>query len=403
MLSLEKTWRWFGEKDPITLKDLRQIGVEGVVTSLHDTLPGELWAEEKILDIKNNITQAGLHWSVVESLPVSEGIKQHTADYDRLIHNYMESLKNLGKNNIRTVCYNFMPAIDWVRTDIQYLLPEGGEVMYFNYPKFIAFDLFILQRPGAEQDYTQDQKEKAAQVFQSLAPEEAQELAYNIIVRTQSFIHGSIPSDTADYKQAFLNLLAAYSDINQTKLRQHLAQFLSDVLPVAAEYGVNLCIHPDDPPFPLLGLPRIVSTLEDLQWIFGQNPSLHNGLTFCSGSLSVREDNDLGLILKTFAERVHFLHLRNNMVLGRDFYESGHIDGSANMPELIWIILQEQHRRKKEGRSDYQIPVRPDHGIKLLDDFQKDLPPGYPLVGRLAGLKEIRGIETGLNYRMNNS
>ena len=398
MVTLQKTWRWFGENDPVTLDDLRQMDIEGVVTALYDVPPGVVWKTEKIRRLKKTIENAGLWWNVVESLPVAEGIKQHTADYDRLTENYRTSLTNLGENGIRTVCYNFMPAIDWIRTDIDYSLSNGTAVMYFNRLKFIAFDLFILRRPGAEKDYTTEEQEHAYELFKNLPEKEAEELAYNIIVRTQAFIHGeSYHGNESDFKQRFLNRVGAYRDIDSGRLRKNLLTFLGDILPVAEQYGINLCIHPDDPPFPVLGLPRIVSTFDDLNEIFSHVPSLNNGLTFCSGSLSIRKDNNLEQIAETFANRIHFTHLRNNILLDNgDFRECGHLEGDANLPALVLILLKEMQRRKAAGRKDYRIPVRPDHGVKMLDDFRRDSPPGYPLIGRYRGLLEITGIEKSL-------
>lgn len=400
-MAMQKTWRWFGPGDPVKLSDLKQMGVEGVVTSLHHLRPGEIWTVEEILNVKNLIESNGLTWSVVESLPVTEGIKTHGAEYDRLIDNYRISLENLGKCGLDTICYNFMPVLDWARTDLHYLLPSGGEVMYFDYPTFAAFDIYILKRPGAEKDYPEPIRIKAGEIFSDMSPQEAQNLAYNIIVYTQGFIHGSVGENERDYVNAFLGFLQKYDEIDRDKLRNHLGQFLSDVLPVAEEYDIKMCIHPDDPPFPLLGLPRIVSTIEDLEWIFNTNTSPSNGLTFCSGSFSARKDNKLEDILTTFIDKVHFLHLRNNHVADDgSFHESGHIDGDANLPALIKIVLEEQKRRKINGVKSIRMPVRPDHGIRMLDDFNKTYPPGYPLIGRMRGLMEIRGVEAGVEYML---
>ncbi len=404
MIKLKKTWRWFGENDPVTLDHLRQMEIEGVVTALYDLTPGNVWPAEQIGMLKKTIADAGLEWCVTESLPVSEGIKLHNKDYDYLVENYRESVRNLGEQGIQTICYNFMPAIDWIRTDTGYTLPSGGVVMYFNDILFTAFDLFILKRPGAENAYSTGKIEQAEKLFKKLSPEDAEAIAYNIIVRTQSFIHGeSFQGNEEGYKQAFLNRLDAYRDIDSQKLRENLLKFLSDVIPVAEKYGVKLCIHPDDPPFPVLGLPRIVSTQEDLKVLFSHIPSLNNGLTFCSGSLSLREGNDLKNIAETFADRIHFIHLRNNVLFENgDFMESGHLEGRANLPALIAVLLNEQERRKKTGRTDFCIPVRPDHGIKLLDDFNRNSQPGYPLIGRYRGLLEIAGMEAGIKYMMQN-
>jgi mannonate dehydratase len=400
-MALQKTWRWFGQNDPVRLTDLKQIGVEGVVTSLHHIRPGEIWPKDEILKLKSEIEKHDLNWSVVESLPVSEGIKTHNGDYDRLITNYIGSLENLGACGLDTVCYNFMPVIDWVRTDLHYKLPSGGEVMYFNYPTFAAFDIFILKRPGADKDYSSKIIEQAKDIYENLSKEQSTQLAYNIIVFTQGFIHGSIGEDEKDYITVFLNLLAKYKSIDRQVLRKNLKSFLDDILPAAEKFGIKMCIHPDDPPFPLLGLPRIVSTHEDLGWIFNANQSPSNGFTYCSGSLSARKDNDLEKILESFIKRVHFVHLRNNTVFeDGSFHESGHIDGDANLPRLVEILLQEQNRRIKEGQESIKMPVRPDHGIKILDDFHKATPPGYPIIGRLKGLMEIKGIEAAIEMML---
>lgn len=398
-MTLEKTWRWFGPEDKVHLREMKQMEVEGVVTSLHHIPAGEVWPENEIRNTKDHIESYGLKWSVVESLPVAEGIKLHTSDYDRLVHNYIQSLIHLSRNGIDTVCYNFMPAIDWIRTDLSYILPSGGEVMYFNSIKWIAFDVFILKRPNAENEYSPQQIEKAKVFFENLTQKQADQLAHTIIVHTQSFIHGDISENTHEYKKAFLNKLATYNDIDKTTLRANLSAFLRDIIPVAEKHGINMCIHPDDPPFSVLGLPRIVSTEEDLQWIFDSHPSLANGLTFCSGSFSLAGENNLARIVRSFGERIHFCHLRNNRLLASgDFYESGHIDGDANLPELIKWLLQEQNRRIQAGRKDIRMPVRPDHGIKMLDDLNQEYPPGYPKIGRFKGLMEIKGVEAGVKY-----
>ncbi|HYW97266.1 MAG TPA: mannonate dehydratase, partial [Bacteroidales bacterium] len=294
MIKLKKTWRWFGPGDPVTLQHLRQMDVEGVVTALHDVPAGEVWTNERVSAVKKQVERAGLQWSVVESLPVPEGIKRHDRDYGRLTENYRLSLKTLGEQGINIVCYNFMPAIDWIRTDIDYMLPNGTAVMFFGKLKFMAFDLFILERPGAAGDYSDEEKELARRFYDGMSKKESEELAYNIIVRTQAFIHGEDhAANPAGYKESFLKKLRNYKETDSQRLRENLLTFLADVLPVAEEYGINLCIHPDDPPFPLLGLPRIVSTFNDLEKIFSTVPSLNNGLTFCSGSLSIRKENDL--------------------------------------------------------------------------------------------------------------
>lgn len=289
-----------------------------------------------------------------------------------------------------------MPVLDWARTDLQFKLPNGGESMYFDYPTFAAFDIFILKRPKAKKDYAAWMVEKAETIFREMSEAEAEKLAHNIIVVTQGFINGTV-GDVADYKKEFLGYLQKYSDIDKNGLRNNLALFLNDVVPVAQEFGINLCIHPDDPPYPILGLPRIAGTIDDFKWIMDQNKSVYNGITFCSGSLSARANNDLIDFVHQLGDRIHFVHLRNTQMLeDGSFYESGHLQGSVDMYELVKALIEEQHRRKNEGRSDYRLPMRPDHGIKILTDYQHNSNPGYPLTGRLKGLSEITGLELGI-------
>jgi mannonate dehydratase len=396
-MAFEKTWRWFGEKDSVTQADMKQMGIEGVVTALHHIPNGEIWTVDEILKVRTLIEEHGMRWSVVESLPVSEGIKTRSADCSRLIANYCESLRNLGKCGIDTVTYNFMPVLDWVRTNLHYRLPSGGEVMYFDYPEFVAFDAFILGRPGAENDYPPAIAEKARKKYVSMTAEEAETLARNIILVSQGFIDGIVDSSEPDYKKAFLRHIEEYSDIDHEKLRLHLSGFLKEVVPVAAEYGINLCIHPDDPPFPVLGLPRIVSTPDDIEFIMNQYDSLSNGFVFCTGSLSVVNNDSLEKIIESYGHRIHFLHLRNNVLLpDYCFHEYGHISGCVDMYGVMDLLLREQHRRIREGRRDTRMPLRADHGIKMLDDYNREANPGYPLIGRMRGLAELTGLETGI-------
>lgn len=395
-MALEKTWRWFGPNDSIKLSELKQFGVEGIVTALHHIKGGAVWPVEEIMQVKEEIERHGMRWSVVESLPVSEGIKQNNVERQQLIENYKISLRNLASCGIDTVCYNFMPVLDWARTDLHFVSESGAESMLYDHPTFAAFDIFILNRPNAKQDYPEDVLAEAEQIFNKMTLEEQNTLAYNIIVVTQGFINGTV-GNVQNYKQVFLDYLSKYDNINKDVLRNNLLLFLEDVIPVAEEVGINLCIHPDDPPYPLLGLPRIASTLEDFEWIFSKYPSRANGLTFCSGSLSVREDNDLVKIAQRFGERIHFVHLRNIKRIGtRSFYESAHLDGVVDMYEVLKALLEEQHHRKANGRKDYRMPFRPDHGLKILDDFNRTSNPGYPLIGRMRGLVEIAGLELGI-------
>jgi mannonate dehydratase len=395
-MALEKTWRWFGWNDPVSLADIRQMGVEGVVTSLHHVPAGEIWTIEEIDRVQSATKQHGIHWSVVESLPVTEGIKIHSKDYDRLTENYRQSLRNLAACGIDTVCYNFMPVLDWARTHLHFKNIQGGETMLFDRSTFAAFDMYILRRDGAENDYPEPVRQKAEQLAGNMSEEEKEELAHNIIVVTQAFIHGAV-GESKDYKKRFLDYLDMYRDIDAEQLRRHLHVFLSDILPIAEETGIRMCIHPDDPPFPLLGLPRIAGTSEDFRRIFEQNDSFANGMTFCTGSLSARTDNNITDMALRFADRIHFIHLRNTAWLTPDsFYESGHLSGNVDMYAVVKILLEEQLRRKKTGLGSTRMPFRPDHGIRILDDYSRTANPGYPLTGRLKGLAEIDGLQTGI-------
>lgn len=402
-MELKKTLRWFGAKDPISLEQIRQTGATGVVTALHHIPNGEIWSIEEILKTKKNIESYGLSWDVVESLPVHEDIKKGKSSRDRIIANYKESVRNLGKCGITTICYNFMPVLDWARTNLNYRLENGTVAMYFEADLFAAFDLFILKRPHASRDYTDEQIKKAEAVYKTLTTEDLKDLAYNIIVATQSFIDGAVGEDEKEPINIFLKLLAEYEGIDKYKLREHFAYFLNEVIPVAEETGVRLAVHPDDPPFPLLGLPRIVSTAEDFEWLSNVCPSLHNGITFCTGSLGARKDNKLAEIFQKYAERVHFLHLRSTKILDNgDFYETEHLDPTVDLAGVMKAIVEEQLRRKNTGRTDYNIPIRPDHGHKMLDDFNRSGNPGYPLIGRLKGLAELAGLEAGIRYMSGN-
>lgn len=393
-MALKKSWRWFGENDPVNLNWLAQMGVEGVVTSLHHVPAGEVWNSEEVRQVKNRIQSAGLCWNVVESLPVAEGIKLHSTGYDRLTENYTHSLKALSENDIHTVCYNFMPVLDWARTDLDYKLPNGGMSMQFDYATFAAFDVYILERPHAEKDYDTKTLAKAQEIFWGLTKEQQNNLAYNIIVVTQAFIHGNV-TDSSQYKSAFLGLLEKYAGIDKFQLQKNLKHFLDDILPYAEKYGIKMAIHPDDPPFSLLGLPRMVSTIDDLHWIFKANNSGSNGLTLCSGSLSAG-DEDVCEIAKLFAHKIQFAHLRNNEKTSfRVFHESNHLEGAVDMVELVDILLKEQLLRQESGLA-YDIPIRPDHGISLLQDDMMSCNPGYPLYGRFKGLSELVGLEKAI-------
>ncbi|HEY3371982.1 MAG TPA: mannonate dehydratase [Prolixibacteraceae bacterium] len=396
-MALEKAWRWFGINDSVKLTDLKQMGVEGVVTALHHIPNGEVWPVEEIMQVKSAIEAHGMRWSVVESLPVSEGIKTRNSVCKRLVANYKQSILNLGECGIDTVCYNFMPVLDWVRTNLHYKLPAGGEVMYFDLATFVAFDVFILKRPGAEAEYPAEMIAKAREITAVMTQEEQEVLARNIIVVSQGFIDGVVDGSTPDYKKAFLSFLETYRHIDRDQLRENLSLFLQEVVPVAEKAGVNLCIHPDDPPFPVLGLPRIVSTQDDLEWICRQVDSTANGITFCTGSLSVNRSNNLEQIVQTLGPRIHFTHLRNNVFFeNQAFHEYGHIEGDIDMYLIVKALLKEQIRRKEAGRRDFRIPFRPDHGVKMLDDYTRSANPGYPLIGRLKGLAELSGLQMAI-------
>ncbi len=389
-----KTWRWFGPDDPVKLHWLKEIGVDEVVTALHHIPNGKVWPFEEIEKRKKTIESAGLKWTVVESLPVTEEIKAGTEQREIHIENYKASLKNLAKSGIKTVVYNFMPVIDWIRTDLNFKLPNGGESMLFDFPTFAAFDMFILKRPGAENDYPDTIRKNANKKFRQMTGEEAEILAHNIIVVTQKFIDGTVDPTISGYKQEFLRHLKRYGNSSDEHLRQNLAHFLNQIIPVAEKVNINLAIHPDDPPFPVLGLPRIFNTIDDMVWLQKENPSSNNGIAFCVGSFSSRKDNNLIEMAQKFGHRFHFVHLRNTQVTDDgSFFEAGHIEGGVNMSQLIKVLVTEMQKRKNSGRADFRIPMRPDHGIKLMNDFNLKSNPGYSLIGRLKGLSEIVGIE----------
>lgn len=400
-MELKKTLRWFGAKDAIGLSEIAQTGATGIVTALHHIPNGDIWSVDEILKTKQNIESHGLSWDVVESLPVHEDIKKGNLNRTELISNYKKSIENLGACGIKTICYNFMPVLDWARTDINFALENGTVAMYFQRSLFAAFDLFILKRPNAEKEYSQEQIASAKEVYSKMSDVETEKLTYNIIVATQSFVDGLVGEDEPDPKKIFLRLLKEYDGIDKEQLRENFSFFLNEVIPVAEKLDVNLAVHPDDPPFPLLGLPRIVSGMDDFEWLTKTCPSLHNGITFCTGSLGASIDNNLVTIFESFADRIHFLHLRSTQIMDNgDFYEANHLKGNANMPKIMNSILTEQQRRINTGRKDYNLPMRPDHGHKILDDFDRKANPGYPLIGRLKGLSEISGLEAGIKHMM---
>ncbi|MDR1716197.1 MAG: mannonate dehydratase [Prevotella sp.] len=380
---MEKTWRWFGKKDKITLAMLRQIGVEGIVTALHDIPNGEVWTLEAILDMKKYIEDAGLRWSVVESLPVSETIKYGGENTDQPIANYIESLANLGKAGITTVCYNFMPVIDWIRTDLMYPWADGTSSLYFDKIRFAYFDCMILKREGAEKDYIQKELDKIHALDKTITEAEKDRLIDTIIVKTQGFINGNIREGDKNPISIFKNLLALYDGIDRDKLRENLRYFLEQIMPVCEEYSINMCIHPDDPPYQMLGLPRIVTSGEDIDWILNAVDNPYNGLTFCAGSLSSGIHNDVPELARRFASRTRFVHLRSTDVLSDgNFIEAPHLEGRGHLIELVRIF-------EKENPS---LPMRVDHGRLMLDDPDKDYNPGYSFYGRMYALAQMDGV-----------
>ena len=382
---MEKTWRWFGKKDKITLPMLRQIGVEGIVTALHDIPNGEIWTIEAINDLKSYIESYGLRWSVVESLPVCEAIKYGGSEREQLIENYKVSLTNLGKCGIKTVCYNFMPVIDWIRTDLQYLCPDGTSSLYYDRIRFAYFDMKILEREGAEKDYTEEELHKVSELDQVITEKEKDDLIDTIIVKTQEFVNGNIKEGDKEPVVLFKRLLTLYKDINRDILRENMCHFLSAIMPVCEEYGVNMCVHPDDPPFQVLGLPRIVTNEEDIAWFLNAVDNPHNGLTFCAGSLSAGEHNDTRELAKKFAKRTHFIHLRNTAAMpGGNFIESSHLAGRGHIIDLIRIF-------EKENPG---LPMRIDHGRMMLGDEDKGYNPGYSFYGRMLALAQVEGMMT---------
>lgn len=380
---MEKTWRWFGKKDKITLSMLRQIGVEGIVTALHDVPNGEIWTVEAINDLKQYIESYGMRWSVVESLPVCEAIKYAGPERDQLIENYKVSLANLGKCGVKTVCYNFMPVIDWVRTDLQHPWPDGSSSLYYDRVRFAYFDTRILQREGAEKDYTEEELRKVAELDKVIIEAEKDELVDAIIVKTQGFVNGNIREGDKNPVAIFKRLLSLYDGIDRDALRENMRYFLSAIMPVCEEYGVNMCVHPDDPPFQILGLPRIVTNEEDIDWFLRAVDNPHNGLTFCAGSLSAGEHNDTRELAKKFAKRTHFVHLRSTAAMpGGNFIESSHLSGRGHLIDLIRIFEQENPG----------LPMRVDHGRMMLGDEDKGYNAGYSFHGRMFALAQVEGM-----------
>ena len=400
---MKETWRWFGPNDPVSLQDIAQAGARGIVTALHHLPAGAIWSEreislrnKEILSSKSSI-DVDLKWSVVESLPVSEDIKRKSGDWRTHIKNYCISLENLAAAGISTICYNFMPILDWTRTELEWKLPNGATCMRFDLIDFIAFDMFILNRNGACNDYSEGLNLEAKKRFEGMSKETKENLTSNIV--------SGLPGAAAKFSLNDVKLhLKKYENITERILRTNFVSFLREVAPIAHELGLRLCCHPDDPPFPLLGLPRIMSTEKDYKIIMDEIPLKSNGITLCSGSLGVRAENNLIKMMSRLGDRVHFLHLRNvkreSDMVPNSFYEEEHLKGNTDMVSLIRAILEEEKRRRKNKREDWSIPFRPDHGHNILDDLKRKSKPGYPAIGRLKGLAELRGILTALSNNL---
>jgi mannonate dehydratase len=390
MEPMRETLRWFGPHDPVTLDNVKQTGATEVVSALHGIYDGSPWSDADIAAQKAVVEAAGLNWSVVESIPVHNDIKIEGPGRARFISWYKDTIRALARQGIKTVCYNFMPVVDWTRTDLTYRMPSTGYALRFDAVDFAAYDLFVLRRPRVAQDYTNAQIAAAETRFKQLSDDD--------MARVERVLIAGLPATERKYDRAsFLDALLEYDGMTGDDLRANLAHFLNEIVPVAEDSGIQLCIHPDDPPFSLYGLPRVVSTADDVRAIFAAADCTTNGLTFCTGSFGVRADNDLLAMIREFGSRIHFVHLRNvTRETDGSFHEADHLGGSTDMPAVVIALMQEQQRRKQQGRADWQLPMRPDHGHLLADDIGKArINPGYSLIGRLKGLAELRGVMHG--------
>ncbi len=390
-MGFEHTWRWFGPKDPISLKEIKQTGATGIVTALHHIKTGEVWSVDEILKRKKMIEDEGLTWSVVESVPVHENIKKRKGSYKSLIENYKSTIRNIGACGINVICYNFMPVLDWSRTDLNVIFRDGSITTKFESTPFAAFDLFILKRKNAEKDYSQEKNKAAKSYYDKLNEDEKQKLIDTVLLG----LPGSLEAYTLD---EFKNALSEYDEIGEKELRNNLHLFIKEIIPAAEESGVFMAIHPDDPPFALLGLPRVVSNKNDIEQILNTVESNNNGITMCTGSFGAGYFNDCVEIAERFSDRINFVHLRNVMRNeDGDFLEENHLEGDVDMYGVIKALLVEQKRRKESGREDYRMPMRPDHGHLMIPDLNREgIYPGYSLFGRMRGLAELRGLELGI-------